>query len=86
MLYENKRINRRKPPWITNNISNAQKKLARKYKKYKDRGFPFTMKNEIDTLRKNYTDLVKNSKDNYLKSLGKKFFLQNAALKNIGAY
>ena len=69
---EYKKINKNKPPWVSNNINNAHRRLSRKYKKYRERGYPPEMKDAIDELRKTYTELVNSSKENYLKTQGLK--------------
>ena len=69
---EYKKINKRQPPWFSNNVNNIHRRLSRKYAKYKERGFPLEMKAEIDELRKNYVELVNLSKDSYLKTQGLK--------------
>ena len=79
-----KRLTRTSRLWFSNNINNAHRRLSRKYKKYKERGYPPEMKNAIDELRKTYTELVNSSKENYLKTQGLKLLSSGMETKNIG--
>ena len=78
---EYKKINKRNPPWFTKNLTIASRRLSRAYKKYKNRGYPAEMKNEVDGLRKLYTDLIETSKNNYLKTQGYKLLTNTASKK-----
>ena len=60
----------RDPPWLSANCKKCYRKYHRKYTRYAKRGYKISEKKQVDDLRDEYTRLVTNEKESYLKKLG----------------
>ena len=68
--FDDKLIKPKDHPWITKNIKAFYNKYKRKFKKFVRNGSQIGQKTAIDALKQEYTTMVENSQEKYLKSLG----------------
>ena len=80
---ETRKIKPKRPPWYTRNIEHSLRIYKKKYKVFKNRGFPIEMNDEIAEAKSNYDKLVLDAKDNFLKSEGARL---SDAKTNIKSY
>ena len=66
------RANPSKPEWVNGRIKSMLRKQNRIYRKYKNNGFREIDKEILDLSRKECTEAIENSKQNYLLQLGEK--------------
>ena len=68
--FDDKLIKPKDPPWITRNIKAFYNKYKGKFKQFVRNGSQIGQKAAIDALKQQYTTMVEQSQEKYLKSLG----------------
>ena len=68
--FDDRIVRPKEPPWITKNIKAFYNRYKKKFKTFTRNGSPANQKQQIDSMRQEYTILVDKSQEKYLKSLG----------------
>ena len=72
------------PKWITRDIKNLMRRQKKMYKKYRENGFKQDDKVIVDRIRNECFQTIRESRERYLQSLGKKLIDKSTGRKYKG--